>query len=123
MKPIEQNHKPAKAQLDGNSIKTLEWNEHIHRRPELCQRGSLGEQSKKYPAFFGALLYFSFVGETLIKPPINRIKVLQNKVANLEKAFLRITLTNRNKPASFSSEGMSLTSCSLSFHPTKKEIK
>ena len=32
---MEQNHKPAKEQLDDNSVKTLEWNEHIQRRPEM----------------------------------------------------------------------------------------
>ena len=30
-----QNHKPAKDQFDDNSIKMLEWNEHIQRRPEM----------------------------------------------------------------------------------------
>ena len=30
-----QNHKPAKDNFDDNSIKTLEWNEHIQRRPEM----------------------------------------------------------------------------------------
>ena len=32
---MEQDHKPAKEQFDDNSIKTLEWNEHIQRRPEM----------------------------------------------------------------------------------------
>ena len=32
---MEQNHKPAKEQFDDNSIKVLEWNEHIQRRPEM----------------------------------------------------------------------------------------
>ena len=32
---MEQNHNPAKGQIDDNSIKTLEWNEHIQRRPEM----------------------------------------------------------------------------------------
>ena len=32
---MEQNHKPTKEQFDDNSIKTLEWNEHIQRRPEM----------------------------------------------------------------------------------------
>jgi len=32
---MEQNHKPAKDQFDDNSIKVLEWNEHIQRRPEM----------------------------------------------------------------------------------------
>lgn len=32
---MEQNHKPAKEQFDDNSIKVLEWNEHIQRRPEI----------------------------------------------------------------------------------------
>lgn len=31
---MEQNHKPA-VKFDDNSIKTLEWNEHIQRRPEM----------------------------------------------------------------------------------------
>ena len=39
---MEQNHKPAKEQFDDNSIKTLEWNEHIQRRPEMYI-GQLGE--------------------------------------------------------------------------------
>ena len=32
---MEQNHNPAKGQIDDNSIKVLEWNEHIQRRPEM----------------------------------------------------------------------------------------
>ena len=32
---MEQNHKSAKEQFDDNSVKTLEWNEHIQRRPEM----------------------------------------------------------------------------------------
>ena len=39
---MEQNHKPAKDQFDDNSIKTLEWNEHIQRRPEMYI-GQLGD--------------------------------------------------------------------------------
>lgn len=39
---MEQNHKPAKEQFDDNSIKTLEWNEHIQRRPEMYI-GQLGD--------------------------------------------------------------------------------
>ena len=39
---MEQNHKPAKEQLDDNSVKTLEWNEHIQRRPEMYI-GQLGD--------------------------------------------------------------------------------
>ena len=41
---MEQNHKPAKEQFDDNSIKTLEWNEHIQRRPEMYI-GQLGHGS------------------------------------------------------------------------------
>jgi topoisomerase-4 subunit B len=41
---MEQNHKPAKDQFDDNSIKTLEWNEHIQRRPEMYI-GRLGDGS------------------------------------------------------------------------------
>lgn len=37
-----QNHKPAKEQFDDNSVKTLEWNEHIQRRPEIYI-GQLGD--------------------------------------------------------------------------------
>lgn len=32
---MEQNHKPEKEQFDDNGIKTIEWNEHIQRRPEM----------------------------------------------------------------------------------------
>ena len=32
---MEQKHKHAKEQFDDNSVKTLEWNEHIQRRPEM----------------------------------------------------------------------------------------
>ena len=39
-----QNHKPAKDQFDDNSVKTLEWNEHIQRRPEMYI-GQLGDGS------------------------------------------------------------------------------
>lgn len=39
---MEQNHKPAKDQFDDNSIKVLEWNEHIQRRPEMYI-GRLGD--------------------------------------------------------------------------------
>lgn len=39
-----QNHKPAKDQFDDNSIKTLEWNEHIQRRSEMYI-GQLGDGS------------------------------------------------------------------------------
>ena len=39
-----QNHKPAKDQFDDNSVKTLEWNEHIQRRPETYI-GQLGDGS------------------------------------------------------------------------------
>ena len=41
---MEQNHKPAKDQLYDNSIKALEWNEHIQRRPEMYI-GQLGDGS------------------------------------------------------------------------------
>lgn len=41
---MEQNHKPAKEQFDDNSVKTLEWNEHIQRRPEMYI-GRLGDGS------------------------------------------------------------------------------
>lgn len=41
---MEQNHKPAKDKFDDNSIKTLEWNEHIQRRPEMYI-GQLGDGS------------------------------------------------------------------------------
>lgn len=41
---MEQNHKPAKDQFDDNSIQTLEWNEHIQRRPEMYI-GQLGDGS------------------------------------------------------------------------------
>lgn len=41
---MEQNHKPAKEQLDDNSVKTLKWNEHIQRRPEMYI-GQLGDGS------------------------------------------------------------------------------
>ena len=44
MKRMEQNHKPAKDQFDDNSIKVLEWNEHIQRRPEMYI-GQLGDGS------------------------------------------------------------------------------
>ena len=32
---MEQNHKPANDQFDDNSIKVLEWNEHIQKRPKM----------------------------------------------------------------------------------------
>ena len=41
---MEQNHKPAKDQFDDNSIKVLEWNKHIQRRPEMYI-GQLGDGS------------------------------------------------------------------------------
>ena len=41
---MEQKHKPAKEQFDDNSVKTLEWNEHIQRRPEMYI-GQLGDGS------------------------------------------------------------------------------
>lgn len=39
---MEHNHKPANNQIDENSIKTLEWNEHIQWRPEMYI-GQLGD--------------------------------------------------------------------------------
>lgn len=39
-----QNHKPAIDQFDDNSIKALEWNEHIQKRPEMYI-GQLGDGS------------------------------------------------------------------------------
>ena len=39
-----QNHKPANNQFDDSSIKVLEWNEHIQRRPEMYI-GQLGDGS------------------------------------------------------------------------------
>ena len=39
---MEQTHKLTKDQFDDNSIKTLEWNEHIQRRPEMYI-GQLGD--------------------------------------------------------------------------------
>ena len=44
MKRMEQKHKHAKEQFDDNSVKTLEWNEHIQRRPEMYI-GQLGHGS------------------------------------------------------------------------------
>lgn len=41
---MEQNHKPAKEHFDENSIKALEWNEHIQKRPEMYI-GQLGDGS------------------------------------------------------------------------------
>ena len=41
---MEQKHKHAKEQFDDNSVKTLEWNEHIQRRPEMYI-GQLGDGS------------------------------------------------------------------------------
>ena len=41
---MEQNHKSAKDLFDDNSIKVLEWNEHIQRRPEMYI-GQLGHGS------------------------------------------------------------------------------
>ena len=39
---MEQTHKLTKDQFDDNSIKTLEWNEHIQKRPEMYI-GQLGD--------------------------------------------------------------------------------
>ena len=44
MKRMEQKHKHATEQFDDNSVKTLEWNEHIQRRPEMYI-GQLGDGS------------------------------------------------------------------------------
>ena len=44
MKRMEQKHKHAQEQFDDNSVKTLEWNEHIQRRPEMYI-GQLGHGS------------------------------------------------------------------------------
>ena len=41
---MEQKYKHAKEQFDDNSVKTLEWNEHIQRRPEMYI-GQLGHGS------------------------------------------------------------------------------
>ena len=41
---MEQKHKHAKEQFEDNSVKTLEWNEHIQRRPEMYI-GQLGHGS------------------------------------------------------------------------------
>ena len=44
MKRMKQKHKHAKEQFDDKSVKTLEWNEHIQRRPEMYI-GQLGHGS------------------------------------------------------------------------------
>ena len=51
---MEQNHKPAKEQLDDNSVKTLEWNEHIQRRPEMYI-GQLGDGSDTKDGIYAML--------------------------------------------------------------------
>ena len=51
---MEQNHKPAKEQFDDNSIKTLEWNEHIQRRPEMYI-GQLGHGSDPKDGIYNLL--------------------------------------------------------------------
>jgi len=56
---MEQNHKPAKEQFDDNSIKVLEWNEHIQRRPEMYI-GQLGDGSDPKDGIY-ALLKGAFV--------------------------------------------------------------
>lgn len=56
---MEQNYKPAKDQFDDNSIKTLEWNEHIQRRPEMYI-GQLGDGSDPKDGIY-ALLKGAFV--------------------------------------------------------------
>ena len=54
MKRMEQNHKPAKEQFDDNSVKTLEWNEHIQRRPEMYI-GRLGDGSDPKDGIYAML--------------------------------------------------------------------
>lgn len=51
---MEQNHKHAKDQFDDNSIKTLEWNEHIQRRPEMYI-GRLGDGSDTKDGIYAML--------------------------------------------------------------------
>ena len=51
---MEQNHKPAKEQFDDNSIKVLEWNEHIQRRPEMYI-GQLGHGSDPKDGIYAML--------------------------------------------------------------------
>ena len=51
---MEQNHKPAKDQLYDNSIKTLEWNEHVQRRPEMYI-GRLGDGSDPKDGIYAML--------------------------------------------------------------------
>ena len=51
---MEQNHKPAKEQFDDNSVKTLEWNEHIQRRPEMYI-GKLGDGSDPKDGIYAML--------------------------------------------------------------------
>ena len=51
---MEQNHKPAKERFDDNSIKTLEWNEHIQRRPEMYI-GQLGDGSDPKDGIYAML--------------------------------------------------------------------
>ena len=51
---MEHNHKPAKEQFDDNSIKTLEWNEHIQRRPEMYI-GQLGDGSDPKDGIYALL--------------------------------------------------------------------
>ena len=51
---MEQNHNPAKDQFDDNSIKVLEWNEHIQRRPEMYI-GQLGDGSDPKDGIYALL--------------------------------------------------------------------
>ncbi len=51
---MEQNHKPAKEQFDDNSIKALEWNEHIQKRPEMYI-GQLGDGSDPNDGIYAML--------------------------------------------------------------------
>ena len=51
---MEQNHNPAKGQIDDNSIKVLEWNEHIQRRPEMYI-GQLGDGSDTKDGIYAML--------------------------------------------------------------------
>lgn len=51
---MEQNHKPAKDRFEDNNIKTLEWNEHIQRRPETYI-GQLGDGSDPEDGIYALL--------------------------------------------------------------------
>lgn len=62
---MEQNHKPAKEQFDDNSIKTIEWNEHIQRMPEMYI-GQNGVDLKATNALFSDFAQWRFA--QLISP-------------------------------------------------------